>query len=53
MVFIINAYLILGFFCFFFKSTHQLSHVYNLLSPRRNPRLRDMEPIDPHPIVVE
>ena len=45
-VFIINAYWILGFFCFFFKSIHQLSHVYNLLSPGRNLRLREAEPVD-------
>ena len=45
-VFIINAYWILGSCCFFFKSIHQLNHVYTLLSPGRNPRLREAEPVD-------
>ena len=45
-VFITSAYWILGSCCFFFKTIHQLSCVYNLLSPGRNPRLREVELVD-------
>lgn len=48
-----NAYWILSSFCFFFKSTHQLGIVYNLLSLGRNPRLREVEPVDPELTVAK
>ena len=50
VVFIINAYWILGFF---FKSIHQLSCIHNLLSLGRNPRLREVEPVDQDCIVAD
>ena len=53
MVLINNAYWILSSFCFFFKSTHQLGIFYNLLSLGRNLRLREVEPVDPHPTVAK
>ena len=52
-MFINNAYWIPRSFCFVFKSTHQLGSVYNLLSLGKNPRLREVEPVDPELTVAK
>lgn len=51
-VFSSNEYGILGSFCFFFKSTHQLGSVYNL-SFVRNPRIREVELVDQDPTAAK
>lgn len=51
-VFSSNEYEILGSFWLFFKSTHQLGSVYNL-SFLRNPRIREVEPVDQDPTVAK
>lgn len=51
-VFSSNEYGILGSFCFFFKSAHQLGSVYNL-SFVRNPRIREVELVDQDPTAAK